>query len=153
MDTGDRMVFEAAWTNSLAEMHYVDYSRYMDIKQATDALSALAQESRLSVFRLLVRAGSSGLSAGDIAEALEIRHNTLSTHLAILNRAELLRSRREGRSLIYSVDFTGTRELLGFLIEDCCQGTPEICSPALDTVLANCCEPQQLRRGSSGQRS
>lgn len=114
----------------------------MEINQAADALSALAQESRLAVFRLLVRAGSDGRSAGDIAEALEIRHNTLSTHLAILTRAGLLRSRRESRSIIYSVDFDGTRALLGFLLEDCCQGAPEICSPALDTVLPNCCEPQ-----------
>lgn len=114
----------------------------MDINQATSALSALAQESRLAVFRLLVRAGSDGLCAGDIAEALEIRHNTLSTHLAILTRAGLLRSRRESRSIIYSVDFDGTRALLGFLLEDCCQGAPEICSPALDTVLPSCCEPQ-----------
>lgn len=110
----------------------------MDIKQATHALSALAQESRLSIFRLLVRAGSPGLPAGGIAEALTIRHNTLSTHLAILTRAGLLRSRREGRRVIYSVDFDGTRALLGFLIEDCCQGTPEICSPVLDTVLSSC---------------
>lgn len=114
----------------------------MEIAHATSALSALAQESRLAVFRLLVRAGASGLPAGDIAEALDIRHNTLSTHLAILTRAGLLRSRREGRSVIYSVDFDGTRALLGFLLEECCQGAPEICSPALDTVLPGCCESQ-----------
>ena len=113
----------------------------MDIKKATSALAALAQENRLSVFRLLVRAGTSGLPAGDIAEALDIRHNTLSTHLAILTRAGLLRSRREGRSIVYSVDFEGTRSLLAFLLEDCCQGAPEICSPLLDTVLPGCCEP------------
>lgn len=113
----------------------------MDINQATAALSALAQESRLEAFRLLVRAGSPGLPAGDIAQALAIPHNTLSTHLAILTRAGLLSSRREGRSIIYSVDFEGTRALLGFLIEDCCQGAPDICSPVLDTVLPGCCEP------------
>ena len=112
----------------------------MDIKQATEALSALAQESRLSAFRLLVKAGSPGLPAGDIAQALGIPHNTLSTHVAILTRAGLLHSRREGRSVIYSVDFDGTRALLGFLLEDCCQGAPEICSPALDAVLLGCCE-------------
>lgn len=116
----------------------------MEIKQATDALSALAQSSRLAAFRLLVRAGSPGLPAGDIAEALDIPHNTLSTHLAILTRAGLLRSRREGRSIIYSVDFDGTRALLGFLIEDCCQGAHEICSPALDTLLPGCCESPSI---------
>ena len=118
----------------------------MEIKQATSALSALAQENRLSAFRLLVRAGSPGLPAGDIAEALAIPHNTLSTHLAVLTRAGLLRSRREGRSIIYSVDFDGTRALLAFLIEDCCQGAPEICSPALDSVLPDCCEPKPTTR-------
>jgi len=111
----------------------------MDIKQATEALSALAQESRLAAFRLLVRAGSPGLAAGDIAAALGIPHNTLSTHLAILTRAGLLRSRRDSRSVIYSIDFDGTRALLGFLVEDCCQGAPEVCRPALDAVLPGCC--------------
>ncbi|MFW6094001.1 MAG: ArsR/SmtB family transcription factor [Pseudomonadota bacterium] len=112
----------------------------MDIQSATHTLSALAQESRLAVFRLLVKAGAAGLPAGEIARALDITHNTLSTHLGILTRAGLLRSRREGRSIIYSVDFDGTRALLAFLIEDCCQGAPEVCSPALDTVLTACCE-------------
>lgn len=112
----------------------------MDIKRATDSLAALAQETRLAAFRLLVKAGSAGLPAGDIAQALDIPHNTLSTHLAILTRAGLLRSRREGRSIIYGVDFDGTRALLGFLVEDCCQGSPDICSPALDTLLPGCCE-------------
>lgn len=112
----------------------------MDISRATNALAALAQESRLTTFRLLVKAGMPGLPAGEIARALGIPHNTLSTHLAVLTRAGLLRSRREGRSVIYAVDFDGTRALLGFLLEDCCQGSPEICSPALDAVLRGCCE-------------
>jgi len=112
----------------------------MDISQAVAALSALAQASRLTAFRLLLRAGSPGMPAGDIAGALDIPHNTLSSHLAILNRAGLVRSRREGRSIIYSVDFDGTRSLLSFLLQDCCQGAPDICSPALDTVLSACCE-------------
>lgn len=114
----------------------------MEITQATSALSALAQGTRLAIFRLLVRAGSPGLPAGDIAQTLAIRHNTLSTHLAILTRAGLLRAQRAGRSVIYSVDFGGTRALLGFLLEECCQGAPDMCSPALDTVLPGCCEPR-----------
>lgn len=109
-------------------------------RNATEALAALAQESRLSAFRLLVRAGPPGLAAGDIAQSLGIPHNTLSTHLAVLTRAGLLRSRREGRSVIYSVDFDGTRSLLGFLLEDCCRGAPEACGLALDSVLPGCCE-------------
>lgn len=112
----------------------------MDIGRATCALAALAQESRLTTFRLLVKAGKPGLPAGEIARTLGVPHNTLSTHLAILTRAGLLRSQREGRSVIYAVDFDGTRALLSFLLEDCCQGAPEICSSALDAVLRGCCE-------------
>lgn len=113
----------------------------MEIKTATRSLAALAQESRLSTFRLLVRAGGEGMPAGAIAESLGIPHNTLSTHLATLANAGLIGSRREGRSIIYSVDFDGTRALLGFLLEDCCQGAPEVCTPVLDSVLADCCSP------------
>ena len=112
----------------------------MKIEDATDALAALAQESRLSAFRLLVKAGNEGLAAGDIARELDVPHNTLSTHLAHLTRAGLLCSRREGRSIVYSVNFDGTRALLGFLIEDCCQGAPDICGMALDSVLPSCCD-------------
>jgi len=111
----------------------------VDILSATNALGALSQETRLGVFRLLVRNGPEGLPAGDIARALSIPHNTLSTHLAILTRAGLACSRREGRSIIYSVDFEGTRDLLSFLMEDCCQGHPDVCGPLLDNVLPGCC--------------
>jgi len=114
----------------------------MEIKHATVALAALSQETRLAAFRMLVRAGAPGLAAGDIAEALDIPHNTLSTHLAILTRAGLLGSERHGRSVIYRVDFDGTRALLGFLLEDCCRGAPEICKPALETVLPGCCQSE-----------
>lgn len=119
----------------------------MELTRATDALSALAQQSRLAAFRLLVQAGPEGLPAGEIAQALKIPHNTLSTHLAILNRAGLLQSRREGRSIFYSVDFDGMRAVLGFLLQDCCQGAPEVCSPFLDAVLPDCCVP--CRAGDS----
>lgn len=106
---------------------------------ATKALGALAQDSRLRAFRLLVRAGAPGLAAGEIARAMDIPHNTLSSHLSVLFNAGLVESRREGRSIIYRIDFQGTRALLGFLMEDCCRGSPEICSPALDSVLEGCC--------------
>jgi len=120
----------------------------MEINTATRSLAALAQESRLSTFRLLVRAGGAGMPAGAIAQALGIPHNTLSTHLATLANAGLIGSRREGRSIIYSVDFDGTRALLGFLLEDCCQGEPELCTPVLDSVLADCCSPRTERATS-----
>lgn len=112
----------------------------MEISSATDALSALAQESRLAAFRLLVRAGMDGLPAGEIARTLDVPHNTLSTHLAVLSHAGLVGSTRHGRSVVYRVDFEGTRALLAFLLEDCCQGAPELCSPALDSLLLGCCE-------------
>jgi DNA-binding transcriptional ArsR family regulator len=85
------------------------------------ALGALAQESRLEVFRLLVRQGPEGMAAGQVAEALGIPPATLSFHLAQLGHAGLVRSRREGRRIIYSADFAGMQELLAFLTEKCCQ--------------------------------
>ncbi len=99
----------------------------MEIDQATEALGALAQETRLSVFRLLVRQGPSGLKAGDIAKALHVTPPTLSHHLAQLERAGLLRSWRVQRQIFYAVEFDGMRRLLTFLTEDCCQGRPEMC--------------------------
>lgn len=110
----------------------------MDIKQALDALSGLAQESRLKGFRLLVRAGRDGMAAGDIARALGVPKNTMSSHLAILSRAELVQVRKEGRSMIYAVNLKGTRSLLSFLVEDCCQGEPSVCGPVIESTLACC---------------
>jgi ArsR family transcriptional regulator, arsenate/arsenite/antimonite-responsive transcriptional repressor len=111
----------------------------MDISTATKTLSALSQPTRLEAFRLLVRCGSEGLPAGEIARALDIPHNTMSSHLTILVNAGIITSRRKGRSIIYSIDFEGTRELLSFLMEDCCQGRPEVCRQVLDSVLPGCC--------------
>ncbi len=111
----------------------------MDISETVKALAALSQESRLQAFRLLVRCGYDGLAAGKIATTLEIPHNTLSSHLAIMQNAGLLKSRRESRSIIYSIDFDGTRELLSFLMEDCCQGHPELCLPRLEDQASSCC--------------
>jgi ArsR family transcriptional regulator len=112
----------------------------MQLPAAVEALSALAHASRLAVFRLLVRAGAEGMAAGEIAREVGALPNTLSTHLTILGRAGLIRSRRDGRSLIYSADYAGMRGLLGFLVADCCAGRPEICG-ALDEVAADaaCC--------------
>jgi DNA-binding transcriptional ArsR family regulator len=111
----------------------------MDTSEAVLGLSALAQESRLKVFRLLVRAGGDGMAAGDIARALAVPHNTMSSHLAILSRARLVQPRKDGRSVIYAVDLDGTRKLLSFLMEDCCQGEPAVCGPVIDSTLAACC--------------
>jgi ArsR family transcriptional regulator len=95
--------------------------------QAVTALSALGHETRLAVFRLLVKAGPDGLPAGRIAEELAVAPSTLSGHLAQLERAGLLRSARADRRILYAVDFIGTRRLLGFLVDDCCDGRPELC--------------------------
>jgi DNA-binding transcriptional ArsR family regulator len=111
----------------------------MDISTTIKALGALAQDSRLKAFRLLVRSGSDGLAAGEIARRLDIPHNTLSSHLAILVNAGLVDSHRQSRSIIYRVDFDGTRALLSFLMEDCCQGSPQLCAPVLDSLLPECC--------------
>ena len=112
----------------------------MPLPVAVDALSALAHGHRLAVFRLLVRAGAEGVPAGDIAREIGVLPNTLSTHLTILGHAGLIRSRREGRSVIYSADYDGIRDLLAFLVADCCGGRPEICRPLVDALA--CCEPR-----------
>jgi len=104
----------------------------MDIRKAVERLSALSQESRLTIFRLLVRCGDEGLSAGEIAEHTAIQSNTLSFHLKELTNAELIQSKRQGRSIIYSLKIDGMRDLIHFLTEDCCQGRPEICNPSGD---------------------
>jgi len=100
----------------------------MESELAVRALAALAQETRLAVFRLLVREGPNGLPAGMIAERVGVPPATLSFHLAQLERAGLLTSRRESRQIFYATDYEGMRRLLAFLTEDCCQGHPEICS-------------------------
>jgi len=94
----------------------------MKQEQVIAALSALAQDSRLEVFRLLVRAGPDGLAAGEIARRLGIPNSSLSFHLAQLQEAGLISQRREGRSLIYSADYVRMDALVGFLTENCCGG-------------------------------
>jgi ArsR family transcriptional regulator, arsenate/arsenite/antimonite-responsive transcriptional repressor len=117
----------------------LDMSGGMDTSNALAGLSALAQESRLKIFRLLVQRGPEGMAAGDIARNLKLPHNTLSSHLGILSRASLVKSRKESRSIIYSVDLKGTRDLLTFLVQDCCRGRPEVCEPLIASALAECC--------------
>ena len=94
----------------------------METTQALQSLAALAQESRLSIFRLLVQAGPVGMPAGAIGEKLELPPATLSFHLAGLTRAGLAQSRQEGRFVIYSADYAAMNALVGFLTDNCCQG-------------------------------
>lgn len=99
---------------------------------AVDALGALAHETRLSVFRRLVRCGPEGLSAGAIAAQAGVPPSTMSHHLATLERAGLVRSERESRLIRYRADYDGMRRLLAFLVQDCCQGAPELCAALPD---------------------
>ena len=104
----------------------------MESANAVVALSALAQEHRLALFRLLVQAGVRGLPAGVIAEALGVPASSLSFHLAQLSRSGLIRQERQGRSLIYSADYNAMNALVGFLMENCCGGAA--CAPDAATT-------------------
>jgi len=110
----------------------------MEKKDALSALAALGQETRLDIFRLLVRAGVDGIAAGEIAQRLGTVQNTTSAHLRQLETAGLVRSRREGRSIRYFVEMTGFRDLLAYLMEDCCNGSPDLCRPLIDAVTCRC---------------
>ena len=109
---------------------------------AVDALGALAHETRLSVFRLLVKAGPDGMVAGAIAERQAVPPSTMSHHLATLERAGLVQSERESRLIHYRADYPGMRRLLMFLMQDCCQGAPEMCG---DLFADLHCNPPQLQ--------
>ncbi|MBW8725801.1 MAG: helix-turn-helix transcriptional regulator [Inquilinus limosus] len=121
----------------------------MDEIAAIEGLGALAQSTRLAVFRLLVQAGPDGVPAGAVAERVGVPGTTLSTHLGILSRAGLIRSRRDGRSIFYSADLDGVRALLSFLVQDCCNGRPEICTPLMGVIeQASCgCAPSARSQG------
>ena len=117
----------------------------MDENFAIEALGALAQPTRLRVFRALVKAKPGGIAAGDISEREGVPHNTMSAHLAILVRAGLVQSRRDGRSVFYSASLEGTRALLAFLVSDCCNGHPEICAPLIEVAERSCCSPPRAK--------
>lgn len=110
----------------------------MESNNAILAFSALAQETRLSVFRLLVGAEPAGMAAGDLARGLEVPANTMSAHLSVLAQAGLVMSRRESRSIIYRADLGRLRELTLFLVADCCGGNAQICAPVLVDLIPCC---------------
>jgi DNA-binding transcriptional ArsR family regulator len=115
----------------------------MDAASTVTALSALAHPGRLAVFRLLVRAGPEGLPAGEIARATSTVPQTLSGNLAALVHAGLIGATRKGRSILYAADYGRMRDLLAFLMEDCCNGAPEICAPLVEVAnRAACCAPK-----------
>ena len=103
---------------------------------AVAALAALGQKTRLQVFQTLVEAGTDGLAAGAIADRLDVKQNTLSTHLNILERSGMVVRRREGRSLIYRPSFFGVRQLVAYLMHDCCKGHPAVCKPIAASLTA-----------------
>jgi ArsR family transcriptional regulator len=116
---------------------------------ALAALAALGQPTRLEIFRLLIRREPDGLPAGVIAETIGCPHNTLSTHLSILARSGLVRGTRDGRSIVYRADVDGMRNLIGFLVTDCCEGHPELCNLE-DALRTNACcatAPKGTKRG------
>jgi ArsR family transcriptional regulator len=114
----------------------------MEIMEAVTSLAALAQETRLSIFRLLVEAGPDGQSAGRIGEELEVPAATLSFHLKELSRAGLVSARQEKQFIYYAVDFEHMAELMTFLTENCCQGMPQACLTVVETALGSCCAPK-----------
>lgn len=115
----------------------------MENEQVILALAAMAQGTRLDVFRLLVAAEPEGLPAGEVARRLDVPHNTMSSHLAILSRARLVRSERFSRSIVYRADLDALRSVVAFLLKDCCGGRPEICAPLL-AELTPCCQPAKV---------
>ena len=116
----------------------------MNRQSAATVLSALAHEGRLSIFRLLVRAGPGGIKAGDVARAIAAPPSTLSANLGILSDAGLIAGRRDGRAIYYAARYDRMRDLLGFLMEDCCNGEPEVCRPLFEVASrATCCAADQ----------
>lgn len=108
----------------------------MEMSDPVEALAALANPTRLAAFRLLIRHGPDGLAAGALAAGLGVPPSTLSAHLARLETAGLIERRRASRNLFYSVCIDRTRALLSFLLDDCCQGRPELCPPATESLAA-----------------
>ena len=110
----------------------------MDINNALSAFAALSQPTRLSVFRLLIGAGSAGLLAGEISDQLDVRQNTMSANLTVLLNAGLVRKERQGRTIRYFANFEALRGLLRFLMQDCCGGEAEMCQPIIDKLACDC---------------
>jgi len=135
-------------TSLIDKRQYIHKLGYMESEQAIQALAALAQPTRLDVFRLLVKHEPEGLAAGDIARALAVPQNTMSSHLAILSRAGLVWAQRFSRSIIYRADLARLQTVVLFMLRDCCDGRPEICAPLIES-LAPCCPPQPKRKAQS----
>jgi ArsR family transcriptional regulator len=117
----------------------------MESDGAILALAALAQPTRLDVFRLLVKHEPDGLAAGEVARALAVPQNTMSSHLSILSRAGLISAQRFSRSIVYRADLACLQALVLFMLRDCCDGRPEICAPLVES-LTPCYQPKLRRK-------
>jgi ArsR family transcriptional regulator len=125
----------------------------MESTSAIDGFAALAQPTRLAVLKHLVRAGPAGMPSGDIARLVDAPASTMSTHLAILARAGLVSSRRDSRLIYYAADMAGITGLISYLVEDCCEGRPEICAPIAAVVeRAACCAPANQSRAPAKKK-
>ena len=144
-DTPAMFRLSARSSCALDNIPYIDNSRYMESELAILSLAALAQSTRLEVFRLLVKHEPDGLAAGDIARALAVPQNTMSSHLSILSRAGLVTAQRFSRSIVYRAELARFQEVVLFMLRDCCDGRPEICAPLIES-LAPCCPPKPRRK-------
>ena len=125
----------------------------MEIREAVAALAALAQETRLAIYRLLVEAGPEGVAAGRIGEALKVPGATMSFHLKELVRAGLVSARQEKQFIYYAVDFARMADLMTFLTQNCCHGMPRECLTVVETELGRCCAPTQAKPKRKRSRS
>jgi ArsR family transcriptional regulator, arsenate/arsenite/antimonite-responsive transcriptional repressor len=112
----------------------------MESERAIMALAALAQPTRLDVFRLVVKHEPDGMAAGDIARDLAVPHNTMSAHLAVLTRADLVTSTRQGRSIVYRANLATLKAVMLFLLQDCCGGRADLCASLIESI-EPCCTP------------
>jgi len=117
----------------------------METTKAVESLAALAQESRLAIFRLLVQRGPDGYTPSQLGEKLKVSSPTLSFHLKELQSARLIEVRREGRFLFYSPNFPRMKELIGFLTENCCSLAEQECRPSCGVPAAEAIEPKRKR--------
>jgi DNA-binding transcriptional ArsR family regulator len=120
----------------------------MQITEGVAALSALAQETRLAAYRLLVEAGPEGIAAGQIADTLGVAPPALSFHLKELSHAKLVSARQEGRFIYYAADFDQMAALMTFLTHNCCRGMPQECLAVMETALSECCTPAPKRKAA-----
>jgi DNA-binding transcriptional ArsR family regulator len=114
----------------------------MESETAVLSLAALAQATRLEAFRLLVKHEPDGIPAGELARMLEVPQNTLSSHLSILSRANLVTAERQSRSIIYRANLRAFQAVALFLLQDCCGGRPEVCAPLIESLIP-CCPPKE----------